>query len=97
MTPLLPIVYPGDIVEIDFLDHMETDGDGDPGENGLDFKIVGRLIQENPASYSVETWCYRDRAAPRDSNVVFYTIIKGAIQRMEVLKRVPGADSSSVA
>jgi hypothetical protein len=82
-----PELRPGDRVEVDFLDHMESDGSCGTGEDGLAFKLIGRLVVENPRSYVIETWCYPELKAERDANVVLYTILKSAVQNIFVLHR----------
>lgn len=84
-----PDIQPGDRVEVDFLDHMESDGSCGTDEDGLEFKLIGRVVVENPRSYVIETWCYPRLDEERDANVVQYTILKSAITNIFVLHRPP--------
>jgi hypothetical protein len=77
----------GDIVEIDFLDHAEHDSGTRGDAAGLSFKVTGRVVSVNKHSINVETWCYQNRRCPKDSNVVRYTIVIGAIKKLAVLRK----------
>lgn len=83
----LPRLKAGDLVEIDFLDHAEHGFEEGGRGAALEFKLVGRVVCNRKDTIVVETWCYQNRKTPRDCNVVRYTIVKGAIQRVNVLRR----------
>lgn len=76
----------GDVVEIVFLDHAEHDAAVDNGE--LEFAVYGRVVSADRRKVLVETWCYANPTTPSDANVVRYTIIRGAIRKLNVLRRV---------
>ena len=76
---------PGDVVEIVFLDHAEHDAAADNGE--LEFAVYGRVVSTDMDKVLVETWCYANPNTPFDANVVRYTIIRGAIRKLTVLRR----------
>lgn len=75
---------PGDVVEIVFLDHAEHDATADNGD--LEFTVYGRVVSADPRTITLETWCYSDPRTPFDTNVVRYTIIRGAIRKLTVLR-----------
>lgn len=75
----------GDVVEIVFLDHAEHDAAADNGE--LEFAVYGRVVSADADKVLVETWCYANPNTPFDANVVRYTIIRGAMRKLTVLRR----------
>jgi len=77
-------VRPGDVVEIVFLDHAEHDAAADNGD--LEFVVYGRVVSVDSRTVTLETWCYSNPQTPFDANVVRYTIIRGAIRTLTVLR-----------
>lgn len=75
----------GDVVEISFLDHAEHAPDGD--NSSLEFLVFGRVVEADRWKIQLETWCYADARLPYDGNVVRYTLIRGAIRKLTVLRR----------
>lgn len=78
-------VRPGDVVEIIFLDHAEHGFAADNGE--LEFALYGRVVSTDARAVTVESWCYANPQTPFDANVVRYSIIRGAIKKLTVLRR----------
>ena len=78
-------LHAGDVVEIVFLDHAEHDAAADNGD--LEFAVYGRVVSANAHKVLVETWCYANPRTPFDANVVRYSIIRGAIRKLKVLRR----------
>jgi len=76
----------GDVVEVRFLDHAEHGADMQEQAQALDFTVFGRVVATNKKSITIETWCYTNPREPRDSNVSCFTIIRGAITSLVVLK-----------
>ncbi len=73
----------GDIVHVVFYDHADfeaTELTGDP----LRFEAFGRLVEESPLDYRIATWHTPSSVA--DPNGEYYSIIKGAIESIRVLK-----------
>lgn len=78
-------VRPGDVVEIVFLDHAEHGFAADNGD--LEFALYGRVVSTDAYIVTVETWCYANPRTPFDANVVRYSIVRGAIKKLTVLRR----------
>lgn len=82
----IPKIEIGDVVEVQFLDHAEHGADAQAEVKALNFTVFGRVVEQDRRSLTVETWCYTDPAEPRDANVACFTLIKGAILKLTVLR-----------
>lgn len=70
----------GDIVECEFLDHVE-DG-GDPYR----FRVWGRLATNGRKHFEIVSWAHADVGVEtQPSNEKRWTIVKAAVLRMSVL------------
>ena len=74
MTPKI-----GDIVQIEFLDHVED------GSELILFHVVGKLAKKTRKQYVVDSWYYADSKTPYDDNVKRFTIGRGLIQKLVIL------------
>ena len=72
----------GMIVAVEFADHVEG------GSSPAKFTVYGRLSKINKIALCVDTWCYTNKKTPYDTNVVRYTIVRGAILNINILERV---------
>lgn len=71
----------GTVVEIHFLDHVQTDAP--PWE----FAVFGRVTAVDRRSVTVDTWTYVDEKETDRTNVVSYTIVRSAITGWWRLRR----------
>lgn len=70
-------VKPGDIVECEFLDHVE-DG-GEP----IRFLVWGLLAVKSRKHYEILSWTYADQKSESgDHNEKRWTIVKAAVVRL---------------
>lgn len=76
----------GDIVECQFLDHVE-DG-GDP----LEFIVWGRLVKVTRRHYEIVSWAYADPGREGgDRNEKRWTIVRKAVTRIAPMIVVPAS------
>lgn len=72
------MVRKGDIVAIEFVDHVSGD------DNPYDFVVYGRVARVARASISVDSWDYV-KDAPLDDNITRHTIVRAAITKVTKL------------
>jgi hypothetical protein len=74
----------GDAVRITFLDHAEN------AHDAIRFKVYGEVREITKTAYNVVSWGYvnpLERAADSNTdNEVWFSIVKRAIESIEVLK-----------
>ena len=75
----------GDFVHIIFWDHAENYHDG------MQFEVVGKLVQTTPKAYIIQTWYYHDpvqraKDSNSDENEHKFAIVKKAIDSIRILK-----------
>jgi hypothetical protein len=72
---------PGDIVEVEFLDHVED------GDAPLTFKVWGKLVLANPEYLVLSSWAYSfDDPHKNPDNEKQWVIVQGAIIKTTKLK-----------
>lgn len=69
-----PRIRKGQIVAVDFLDHVEG------ADHPLAFTVYGRVGCVTPQSITVDSWCYADKTQASDQNVGRFTIVRSAIR-----------------
>lgn len=70
----------GDLVEIEFLDHVED------GAEPLRFRVYGRVAVNGRRHFEVLSWAYADRdEGGGDPNEKRFTIVKSAINHVRKL------------
>lgn len=69
----------GDILAIEFLDHVED------GKNPINFTVYGRLIKDGEKAYTIATWAYT-KPKKTDHNEKVFTIVKAAITNLKKLR-----------
>ena len=72
----------GQIVEVEFADHVED------GSKTMAFIVYGRLARVERAAICVDSWCYANRKTKHDQNCRRWTIVRGAIKKITILKPV---------
>jgi hypothetical protein len=73
----------GDVVEVEFLDHVED------GEEPYRFFVWGVLAVNGRKHYEILSWAHADPTVEQHShNVKRWTIVKGAVIRIVKLKPV---------
>lgn len=70
----------GNVVAIDFLDHVQD------GKDPLEFRVFGRVIAVDRRSITVAAWEYADQKAP-DHNCTTYTIVRSTITHLATLEQ----------
>jgi aryl-alcohol dehydrogenase-like predicted oxidoreductase len=75
----------GDFVHIIFWDHAENYHDG------MQFEVVGKLIQMTSKAYIIHTWYYHDpiqkaKDSNADENEHKFAIVKKAVDSIRTLK-----------
>jgi hypothetical protein len=74
-------VKDGQVVRIQFLDHVE--GDDEPCE----FEVFGRVVKQDTESTTVVSWAFvGERNRADDSNVTSFCIVNKAIKQIDTLK-----------
>lgn len=79
---------PGDVVEVDFLDHVED------GEDALRFLVYGVIEKITRQALIIHCWTYKDRGErdhAEEGNIKSFTIVKSAIQDLNILRKRKGA------
>lgn len=71
-----------DIVAVTFLDHVESPD----GAKALKFTVYGRLYIANAQCVVVAAWAHASIRKRCDHNTTTFTILRSAIERVEVLK-----------
>jgi hypothetical protein len=74
----------GQIVAVEFLDHIEG------GTEPMRFVVYGELAAVGRKALSIDSWAYRDKALPHDRNERRFVIVRAAVQRITILQ--PRAD-----
>lgn len=71
----------GQVVRIEFLDHVE--GDDEPCQ----FEVFGRIISQSSQSTTVVSWGYsNERNRADDPNVASFCIVNSAVIKLDILK-----------
>ena len=72
----------GDIVAVTFLDHVQS-----PKEAKAErFVVYGRLLHPDKRCVIVGSWVYAAASRNCDHNTNTYTLLRSAIQRIDVLQ-----------
>lgn len=72
----------GDIVEVDFYDHVED------GRRAMRFVVYGRVEEITDRLVTVQSWTHKRRRSKPDGNEKRYTIMRCACESITKLQRV---------
>ena len=78
---------PGDIVQIEFLDHRIGDFDEIKTTN-YPMVVWGRVVDIDDVSIKLDTWTYKNPTIERDKNIEMVEIIKATITEIQILAPV---------
>lgn len=72
-----------DILAVTFMDHVESPD----GAKAMKFTVYGRLYLANAQAIVVASWCHASTRKRCDHNTTTFTILRSAIERIEVLTK----------
>ena len=76
----LPNVKLNNIIEIQFLDHVED------GNSPIEFIVWGRVTKITKLAITVQSWSYADEKETDENNTKIFTILKNAITKLTILR-----------
>ena len=74
----------GDIVEVEFLDHVED------GAEPISFKVWGMLVVKGKKHFEILSWAYSDqKEVENPDNEKRWTIVRSAVTKVVILSPGP--------